>query len=300
MSKKLSVQLPSDNLILIPRSLLPTLKNADGAQAKLLIWLYANPEYNAAEAAKDLGMSIAEAEKALIFWKGAGIVSEQEHKKAAAAPSESRPAYDSAVISDALQQDRQFCDMCEEFASIIGKVLNRTDYNTLFYLYDFCRLSGAYICMIAQYCMSNGKKDMRYIQKTALAILDEGIDTEEALEEYIARKERVKDDISSLRTLCGMGDRQLTTKEAAFVNTWFDTWSLPFEMIRLAYEKTVDSTGKISFSYMNKVLENWHAEGYTTAADAASKAKKAENANSSFDADEFFMAALKKSKEDDD
>ncbi len=299
MAKKISVQLPSENLIIMPRSILQSIKNADETQTKLLIWLYAAEEYNAAAAAKDLGISIAEVEKALIFWKGAGLVTEDEQKKSSAAPSESRPVYDANVISEALDKDRTFFDTCEEFASIIGKVLNRTDYNTLFYLYDFCRLSGEFICMVAQYCVSNGKKDMRYIQKTTLAISDEGINTVEALEEYIARKDRIKDDITALRTLCGMGDRQLTSKESAFINNWFDAWGLPFDMIRLAYEKTVDGTGKISFSYMNKVLENWRAEGFATAEDVAARSRRPEGAGSSFDADEFFDAWLKKSKEDD-
>lgn len=40
-------------------------------------------------------------------------------------------------------------------------------------------------------------------------------------------------------------------------------------MIRLAYERAVENTGKLSFAYINKVLQNWHREGVRTAADAA-------------------------------
>jgi DnaD/phage-associated family protein len=65
-----------------------------------------------------------------------------------------------------------------------------------------------------------------------------------------------------------------------------------------AYEITVDSTSKPSIPYANSILERWYAEGYRTLEDvdaalAEYKRKKAGD-GSSFDVDEWFEAALKR------
>ena len=36
------------------------------------------------------------------------------------------------------------------------------------------------------------------------------------------------------------------------------------DMVRLAFDQTVDSIGKISFPYMDKVMANWHQQGLKT------------------------------------
>lgn len=35
-------------------------------------------------------------------------------------------------------------------------------------------------------------------------------------------------------------------------------------MIKLAFEITVNRTGKAAFNYMNKILQNWHENGVKT------------------------------------
>lgn len=75
--------------------------------------------------------------------------------------------------------------------------------------------------------------------------------------------------------------------------------------MHLAYEKTVDSIGKVKLAYMNKILESWFEKGYQTPEDVnndrqAPKKKDGAEAGSSFDADDFFAAAVKKGMSSDD
>lgn len=293
--------MPADNMIIMPRSILEKTRSAGQNELKLIIWLYAGNAYDAANAAKALGMTPAEADTAAAFWKGAGILTECETQKIAAAPNESTPTYDSDVISNALQKNGDFSLLCDQFADLIGKVLNRSDYNTLYYLFDHCALPSAYIITAAHYCVSKGKRSMRYIQSTILSIYDSGVDDLSKLDEHLASMQRFDDDISSLRTLCGIGSRALTSKEKRYFEQWFKEWNMPFETIRLAYERSVDATGGVSFAYMNKIIETWHNNGFTTAEQIASGDRKpaaASTAGASFDADEFFTAALQKSRRD--
>lgn len=301
MSKKLAVAMPADDMIIMPRGILEKARSAGQNELKLIIWLYAGNAYDASSAAKALGMTPAEADTAAAFWKGAGILTECEAQKVAAAPNDNTPSYDSDVISDALQSNDAFSLLCDQFADLIGKVLNRNDYNTLYYLFDHCALPSAYIITAAHYCVSKGKRNMRYIQNTILSIYDSGVDDLSKLDEHLASRQKLDDSISNLRTICGIGGRALSAKEKRYFEQWFTEWKMPFETVRLAYERSVDATGGVSFAYMNKILESWHNNGFTTAEQIASGDRKpavASTAGTSFDADEFFTAALQKSRRD--
>ena len=108
-----------------------------------------------------------------------------------------------------------------------------------------------------------------------------------------------------------MGDRALTKKEERFFDKWTNEWAMPFELMAYAFDIAVDRTGKPGLEYMSKILSDWHAGGITTVdqAEAASAEyrrvtaetrtrlpKEGEGAEaSSFDTDEFFEKALKRS-----
>lgn len=302
MTKKYAVTPASDGLIIMPRSILEKASRADRNELRLLLWLYAGNIFDASEAAAALGMTETEADSAATYWKGAGVLTEQEQKKTSAAPNDRRPVYDADVISNAIEKNADFGSLCEQFSQLTGKMLNRTDYNTLFYLFDYCSLSCAYIITVVHYCISIGKKDMRYIQGTLLSMYDSGVDTMEKLDRHLSERQRVNSETRRLRTLCGMGDRALTAKEKEYFERWFAEWNMPFETVKLAYERSVDATAKVSFAYMNKVLETWHQKGLYTAEQVIEGDKKPEpvTAGASFDSDEFFMAALSKTRRDID
>ncbi|MFQ9149932.1 MAG: DnaD domain-containing protein [Eubacteriales bacterium] len=140
-------------------------------------------------------------------------------------------------------------------------------------------------------------------------LFDEGVDTVDALNAYIKRKDEFEDNVGKIRSLIGAGQRELTAKEKKCFTCWLDEWCFPIDVITRAYEVTVDKIGDPSVSYMNKVLENWKNSGLTTleAVEASLenyKKKKAEaahgtetvnGAESGFQTDEFFEAALRRS-----
>ena len=62
----------------------------------------------------------------------------------------------------------------------------------------------------------------------------------------------------------GIENRGLTADNRRCISTWFYTYGFNIEMITLAYERTVDKIGKVSFPYINKILQSWHENHITT------------------------------------
>ena len=101
-----------------------------------------------------------------------------------------------------------------------------------------------------------------------------------------------------IRSIFGIGMRELSKKESEKINSWLKA-DVSEELIRKAYDITVDKTGKASFNYASKIIENWISSGYKTAEDVEKyeSSQKSRFAGSTFDTDDFFNAALARSEE---
>ena len=57
----------------------------------------------------------------------------------------------------------------------MGRALTGTDLNTVFFFYDTLGMPADVIEYLFEYCVSNGHKNMRYIEKTAIGWAEQGI-----------------------------------------------------------------------------------------------------------------------------
>lgn len=298
----MKIKTPADELIVLPAEIKDKLKTATLPELKVILYLYAEKEADAAALSSALGITPGEAEAAMAFWRGAGLLTEDDAASKKKVPSESPYRnYDSYTIAEKLKEER--FRLCTEIASEkLGKQLTKPELNSLVYLYDYVNLPPEMISGVVEYCVSKGKCSMNYIFRTAVSMYEkDGIDTYEKFEKYLAHLEKVGSDVEKVRRLCGFGDRELTTKESTFLERWFGEWELSYDLVHLSYEKTVDALGKVQFSYMNAMLKRWYEEGCLTPEDVSKKDVKPEKDGSVAgygDSDAFFEAALKKGLEE--
>ncbi len=290
-----------DEFFIAPKKVMNCIKGMSGAELKLFIYLCVNRECSFEAAQNELGLSPVEYESAVSYLKGAKIFelsgSEEAPKKKLANASLIQ-SYDGEIVADALEKNAEFKFVAEVAAECLGKAnLNRNDLNSLYNLFDYVGLDAKFICGVIHYCASKGKTSMQYIMKTALSLSDSGINTYDQLEDYLKKKEAANTESSKFKALCGFGSRALSAKEEKFFARWFEEMSYSFEIVKLAYEITVDKTHEVNFNYMGKILENWFAKGCKTLDDVknANKKPSAPQSADSFEVDDFFAAALKKS-----
>ena len=299
----MKIKTPKDNLIILPADILPRLKGTTGTELKVLLYLYAKKEADAPELALQLGITPAEAEGAIAFWRGAGIFEPDDtaEKKTVPTGTSLYKSYDSYTIAEYRESNAAFCACCEVVAEKFGKQLTKNDYSSLLYLCDYVGLSPELVVGITAYCVSRGKRSMQYLMKTALGMYEQdGIDTYEKFERHVAKLEQIHSSIDRVRKMCGFGDRELSGKENTILTCWFEKWDLSMELVRLAYDKTVDTVGKVSLPYMNAMLKRWYESGFVTPDDVKTKEVKPQSAGSASygDSEAFFDAALKAGFED--
>lgn len=286
--------------IILPDKIITLLPSMDLNQLKTFIYICSCDRLIPDEAAEQLGITREEFDSALAFCRGTGLFSTDSTEEAAQTVQRARTlqSYDSETLAGAIKDESEFCLLTKEIGKIIGKIINKNDINMLFNLYDYEGISPEYICAVANYAVRRSKGNMAYIVRTTLSIRDEGVDSYDKLEEYIARRENSDKGKSKLWHEMGFGSRAPSPTERAYLTKWFDEYAMSEELIHYAYEITVDSIGTVKLRYMAKILDDWFENGYTTKeqAAAARSGKKAgvPQANSSFDIDELYNTAVRK------
>ncbi len=168
---------------------------------------------------------------------------------------------------------------------------------------DHLGLDGEYILILLQYFRAEGKP-LCYAVRVADELVKKGISDAEALEAYIRRRDSFKGMEGKYRDLFGIGTRALTAYEEKYFHTWGTEMKLPFELVRLAFERTVEKKGTPQKSYINGILTKWHNTGLKSESEViefeknSKPAKKAPastpQGSGSFNVDEFFSAALER------
>lgn len=199
-----------------------------------------------------------------------------------------------AEISAMSENCAEFKALLQEAEASLGKPLTTPEVASLASLYSWAGIPTDVLLAVMEYCKILGKTNLRYIEKVAIAWLDNGIDTFERAERHI--KEQLDADAREqlIKSAFGIYDRALTSKEKDFIKLWVGDYHLDIAVIKLAYERSVENTGKLSFPYIGKILSKWHSQNITTTeqatqAEAAFVQQRSEQAKpkSSYDINEF-------------
>lgn len=154
--------------------------------------------------------------------------------------------------------------LMQESQVILGRLINNGDSSTLLMMHDYLGLPTDVILMLLQYTVSIGKSNMRYIEKAAINWADEEINTHEKAEEKIRRLNESSKAWGVVEQTLGIARRSPTKQETELASRWINEWRFSPDMIREAYERCVNQTGKLSLRYMHKILERWQREGILT------------------------------------
>ena len=281
------------------------LKFCSEAQLKVLLLALRQGQspVDTAGIAGRLGLTEDEVDDCLQYWQEAQLFTEgsaPQPEKAAPAPAEppkkmveegvttirSRGHLSPGEVNALLREDKRFAGLAAELEKARGSVLSPSEREILAYLCGSLELTPEYLLVAAAYCRDRGKKKMSYLEKMVAGWLEEGIDTYEKAEVHIRRLTRQEDDEGRIRRLFGLPERALTAREKACINRWCGEYMTPDALIKLAYDRAVEATGKVSFAYIDKVLAAWTAKGITTVEAAEAErtaAQKAAAGEYSFD-----------------
>ena len=315
-------------VLTLPGSVL-SYSDADATQLRVLLWLAS--DMGLAEKPKQLAKladcSAREATAAVQYWLSRGVLTADTNeaiptmatvatevappKKKHLQRADELPLYTTVELAELLENRASMRVLVDEAQNILGKMLTHAELNILIGLTDYLGMAEESVLMLLAHCKKMGKTNLRSIEKYAIRLADEGITDPTALENEIRTAEAVHSFEGEVRALFGMKSRALTSRESKMLRAWVQ-FGYDIEVVRRAYELTVNATNEPSPAYANAILERWHADGLHTLSEIdasieAQRNKKEGKGNkkdatttlgNSFDTDDFFEAALRRSFSD--
>lgn len=311
----------------LPADLDQVLSNADEGELKLLIALLLSADSEGQTEASDalahaVGMEREEMDAALQFWRGAGLLGRPSGKKSVAKAEKETTSkvgtahrngaleraggtvpYETAELATLLEQRAVTAQFVDEAQKVAGKTFNTYDTGILVGLVHQFGFEEEAVLAILAYVRLLGKKGIRYVEKVALSFYDEGLTGYAEVQERINRMERSGETLGKIKHLFGFGERELSATEKKLFLSWVEKFGYDMDVIRFAYEITVDTIQQPAPKYTNGILEKWYVKKLRTIeeirafeeAKRAEKQGKSDKLEKSYDLDDFFEAALRRS-----
>ena len=321
----------------LPQNLDEVLANADENDLKILIALMMAADENG-EVGEDfsvedvLGLDRTSVDASVKFWRGAGIIGGARTRSSAAAKSEAaKPEqsnnteaptkiqtahrngvleqsggivnYGSAELANLFERRKVTTEFVDEAQRVWGKTFNAYDTGIVVGMVDQLGFDEeAVLAILAYVARMGGRKGLRFCEKIAISLYDDGYVHVQDVMARIEVIERSKDTVSKIRHLFGIGDRALSKTEKELFERWTQTYGYGIDVIRLAYDITIDRIQKPVPKYTNSILEGWYNAGLKTLEEIVEYERKSKDSASdgqkSYDLDGFFEAALKRSYDD--
>lgn len=312
-----------DQLVLLPAELFEKIDVASETELRVLLHLaphIAKSGLEEEEALSLLEESFASEEvlAALAFWRGCGIFKTESRRSVKKAPvkkalpepepepvadpapkkvidADEAPFYSSADLAEAAKSQPDFKNLVAFAENRLEKVMNTSELARLYSFLDYLKMPLDVVILVIEDCASRDKKSLRYITKVLTSFQDEGIDSYDKAEAYFVSRNESQSYEGIVKRMFGF-TRKLSKSEEECVSLWRNEYGYGEDMLNAAYEKTVAAAKNPTVKYMHRILENWHASGFTTPADVEKGAKPVEKAEKSYDVDDFFQSAVSKGR----
>lgn len=269
---------------------------ASASQLKVIIYAFskANCLFDEKSAAAATGVSESEVKDALSYWKDKGFIlhcddeivftaeKEQKTENIKEEKAEIIPVYENkpeqkkvpANNPSKLKYD-EICARIGESGEIrillneaqlkLGRTIGSGDQSSLILLHDYYGLPIEVILSICEYACSKGKSsNMNYIYKIGVDWSQREIDTIEAADEELKKLEKLNTVWNSFCAQVKLSGTYPTSAQEKYIKQWTEEWSFSLVMLTVAYEEMMLHTDKFNFSYLHKILSNWHKKGINT------------------------------------
>ena len=252
---------------------------ADGTAALLYLHILRTGGFSLTAAARVLKRSEAEVALAADTLRRLGLM-----EQIAGQPRRERetPEYTAEDIVRRADTDSAFSAVVAEAERTLGRVLSSNDLRLLFGIYDHLGLPADVIMLLLHHCVEEYQArsgagrmpTVRSIEKEGWFWAEQEILTLDAAEAHIRREKQRHEASEQVKAVLQIRDRELTATERKYVEGWLELGFGP-EALAIAYDRTVSSTGKLAWKYMDTIVRSWSEKQlYTPEAIEAGDARR--------------------------
>lgn len=187
---------------------------------------------------------------------------EENTKSAPRTPAAAKTAFTADEL-DAFRSNNETSQIIFIAEQYTGKLLSRSDLETLLFIYDTLGFSVDLIDYLIQYCVGRGKKQFSYMEKVAIDWAEAHVVT---VRQAKLRTTKYDKQIYSIMRALGK-NTEPTEPEVTYIKKWMNQFGFSSEVILKACERSVLATDRNRIQYANAILSKWHEAGVKSAKD---------------------------------
>ncbi|HEY9574446.1 MAG TPA: DnaD domain protein [Lachnospiraceae bacterium] len=162
----------------------------------------------------------------------------------------------SSEIASLLEKEeiKQLLFIAEQY---LGKTLSPSEAERILFFYEKLHFSFDLLEYLIEYCVSKGKKSIRYIESVAFAWH----------KDHISSVEMAKNSSSlynstyySVFKALGIRNRDPIESEKKLIDTWIHTYAFTMDIIEEACRRTISQIGQPRLEYVDSILGKWHSK----------------------------------------
>lgn len=254
----------------VPQLVFSKLSNADVGESRFRVALYliAEKTADAAQVAKALHLPVTEAERALAYWEGAGLLAQDcadHHAPSPTIKAKPRTTLNTTEVNKMAQTDPALGVLVQETQQQLGITINRNDTCRLVTLYKQDDFPVDLIMMAAHQCAQEKNNTVYSVERKLFAWRKEGVTTCEDADNYLLQLASREEKEAELATLFGHKTPSFTVAERRRIARWYEEFDYSLDMIEAA--RTAAGKEQNNVLYLHKILERWHNEGHQTPRD---------------------------------
>lgn len=239
------------------------LKVATETEIKVILYFFRNiaDGIDIKRCSADLGYNESDVSGAVSFWSKLGVINVEddlgvaaESRNKAVVKNEKPSRFDVAKRG---AEDKAFAMILSEAQLKFGRSLKTNESSTLLYIYEDLGLDLSVCLYLLQYAVSEGKANIRFIEKTAVNWVNAGVKSIAEAEAIVIKEINANLAWKRLEKAFGIEHRKPSPKESECSIRWLDELKLDDRVLTLAYNVCVDTKSKFIFSYCAKIIENW-------------------------------------------
>lgn len=238
---------------------------ADGTHVK--VYLYglfcaeAGLDLTDKELAKQLGVDPIEVEKAWDYWEEQGVV-----ERTASGDVQFKQLRDMLYCDKKNKkkehvesvEDENIADLILNAENLMGRPLSPMEADDICSWHLEIGMSKALILGAIDYCAERDKLSINYMFKVAKQWFEDGVSTEEDVEDYLQGLQERQGRYKKILQALGL-NRNATDAEKNMIDSWYNDMKFNQERIDSALIKA-SFISNPNLRYVNKILENWAEE----------------------------------------
>ncbi len=269
------------NLTAIPFEIKEYINEFNGDYLKILFLIFSeNKQLTAFEIATKLDINVSLVDDAIKYWKFKGILSFPKEEKAVFEIE--KPSAEHITTKELTQakQENEVVDMLlSEAQALYKRPLKPIETRTMLYIFEYYSLPVDVILMVVDFCI-RCNRSLKKIVSMCENMHDNGITSHKQAEQYIKDSTKRYNIEKHIKNCFGIHNRMLSLNEKKYIYKWAFEYKFEINIIKIAYNKCVDSTGTMSFPYIEKILQNWKELGVKVPSDIEKLSKKKTKNNS--------------------